>query len=147
MRILNDEYWMRLALREAQYALAEEEVPIGAVIVCADRIIGKGYNQVERLTDVTAHAEMIALTAAAHALGSKYLEECTLYVTIEPCPMCAAALRWARMGRVVYGGSDEKSGYSLFGSKMFHPRTEVVHGVMEHDCSVLMTEFFKSKRI
>jgi tRNA(adenine34) deaminase len=144
--ILNDEYWMRLALKEASYALQEDEVPIGAIIVSANRIVGKGYNQVERLIDVTAHAEMIALTAASHALGAKYLETCTLYVTVEPCPMCAAALRWARMGRVVYGAADEKSGYSLFGSSMFHPRTEVVAGLMEHDCGLMMTDFFKSKR-
>src|ERR1700679_3364907 len=102
----NDEYWMKLALKEAEYAYGDDEVPIGAVIVCNNKAIGKGYNQSERLNDVTAHAEMIAITAAANYLGAKFLEECTLYVTIEPCPMCAAALRWARIGRVVYGAAD-----------------------------------------
>jgi tRNA(adenine34) deaminase len=146
MTPFNDDYWMRMALKEANYAFEEDEVPIGAVIVCNNKIIGKGYNQTERLNDVTAHAEMLAITAAANYLGAKFLEECTLYVTIEPCPMCAAALRWARIGRVVYGAADPKAGYSQFGSKMFHPKTEVHHGTMEHDCGVLMTEFFRGKR-
>ena len=146
MTPFNDDYWMRMALKEANYAYEEDEVPIGAVIVCNNKIIGKGYNQTERLNDVTAHAEMLAITAAANYLGAKFLEECTLYVTIEPCPMCAAALRWARIGRVVYGAADPKAGYSQFGSKMFHPKTEVHHGTMEHDCGVLMTEFFRGKR-
>jgi tRNA(adenine34) deaminase len=137
MTPFNDDYWMRMALKEANYAYEEDEVPIGAVIVCNNKIIGKGYNQTERLNDVTAHAEMLAITAAANYLGAKFLEECTLYVTIEPCPMCAAALRWARIGRVVYGAADPKAGYSQFGSKMFHPKTEVHHGTME---------FFKGKR-
>ncbi len=142
----NDEYWMRLALKEAGYAYEDDEVPIGAVIVCNNKVIGKGYNQTERLNDVTAHAEMIAITAAANYLGAKFLEECTLYVTIEPCPMCAAALRWARISRVVYGAADPKAGYSQFGNKMFHPKTEISHGTLEHDCGVFMTEFFRGKR-
>lgn len=146
MILLNDEYWMRLALKEAGYAREDDEVPIGAIIVCNDKIIGKGYNQTERLNDVTAHAEMIAITAAANYLGAKFLEDCTLYVTVEPCPMCAAALRWARMSRVVYGAADPKAGYSQFGPKMFHPKTQLHHGVLEHECGVLMTEFFKAKR-
>ncbi|MBS1684708.1 MAG: nucleoside deaminase [Bacteroidetes bacterium] len=146
MILLNDEYWMRLALKEACYAREDDEVPIGAIIVCNDKIIGKGYNQTERLNDVTAHAEMIAITAAANYLGAKFLEDCTIYVTVEPCPMCAAALRWARMSRVVYGAPDPKAGYSQFGPKMFHPKTQLNHGVLEHECGVLMTEFFKSKR-
>ena len=146
MTPFNDDYWMKMALKEANYAYEEDEVPIGAVIVCNNKIIGKGYNQTERLNDVTAHAEMLAITAAANYLGAKFLEECTLYVTIEPCPMCAAALRWARIGRVVYGAADPKAGYSQFGSKMFHPKTEIHHGTMEHDCGVLMTEFFRGKR-
>ena len=137
---------MKLALKEAGYAYEDDEVPIGAVIVSNGKIIGKGYNQTERLNDVTAHAEMIAITAAANYLGAKFLEECTLYVTIEPCPMCAAALRWARIGRVVYGASDPKAGYSQFGAKMFHPKTELNHGTLEHECGVLMTEFFRGKR-
>ncbi|MBS1622670.1 MAG: nucleoside deaminase [Bacteroidetes bacterium] len=146
MILLNDEYWMHLALNEAGYAREDDEVPIGAIIVCNDKIIGKGHNQTERLNDVTAHAEMIAITAAANYLGAKFLEDCTIYVTVEPCPMCAAALRWARMSRVVYGAPDPKAGYSQFGPKMFHPKTQLHQGVLEHECSVLMTEFFKSKR-
>jgi tRNA(adenine34) deaminase len=142
----NDEYWMKQALKEAEYAYRDDEVPIGSVIVCNNKAIGKGYNQTERLNDVTVHAEMIAITAAANYLGAKFLEECTLYVTIEPCPMCAAALRWARIGRVVYGAADPKAGYSQFGKKMFHPKTEISQGILEHDCGLLMTEFFKGKR-
>ena len=146
MNLLNDEYWMRLALKEANYAREEDEVPIGAVIVCNNKIIAKGYNQTERLNDVTAHAEMIAITAAANYLGAKFLEGCTLYVTIEPCPMCAAALRWARISKVIYGAPDPKAGYTQFGAKLFHPKTEILHGTMEHECGVLMKEFFKGKR-
>jgi tRNA(adenine34) deaminase len=146
MNLLNDEYWMRMALKEANYAREEDEVPIGAVIVCNGKIIAKGYNQTERLNDVTAHAEMIAITAGANYLGAKFLEECTIYVTVEPCPMCAAALRWARISKVVYGASDPKSGYTQFGPKLFHPKTEIQHGTMEHECGVLMKEFFKGKR-
>ena len=142
----NDEYYMRLALQEATHALEEDEVPIGAIIVANGKIIGKGYNQVERLCDATAHAEMIAITAAANYLGAKFLEECTLYVTVEPCPMCAAALRWARVGKVVYGASDPKSGYSQFGTKMFHPKTEIKSDVLQVECAEMMTAFFKSKR-
>ena len=146
MNLLNDEYWMRLALKEATQAYQDDEVPIGAIIICNNKIIAKGYNQTERLKDVTAHAEMIAITAAANYLGAKFLEDCTLYVTVEPCPMCAAALRWARISRVIYGASDPKAGYSQFGAKLFHPKTEIQHGVMEHECGTLMTEFFKGKR-
>ena len=142
----DDTYWMKLALKEAMTAYEDDEVPIGAVIMCNNKIIGKGYNQTERLNDVTAHAEMIAITAAANYLGAKFLEECTLYVTIEPCPMCAAALRWARKGKVVYAAPDPKAGFSQFGKKMFHPKTELCQGVMEHECGALMTEFFKGKR-
>ena len=142
----NDEYYMRLALQEAKRAYAEDEVPIGAIIIAQDTIIGKGYNQVERLHDATAHAEMLAITAAAHYLGAKYLEECTLYVTVEPCPMCAAALRWARIGKVVYGAADPKAGYSQFGTKLFHPKTLIQSDVLEQKCGELMTSFFKAKR-
>lgn len=144
--IFSDEYFMRLALKEASYAYEEDEVPVGALMVCNNQIIGKGYNQTERLKDVTAHAEMLAITAAANYLGTKFLEECTLYVTLEPCVMCAAALRWARVGRVVYGASDEKAGFSLIQQPILHPKTEVHHGVHEHECSVLVTEFFRQKR-
>lgn len=144
--IFDDEYFMRLALKEATYAYEEDEVPVGALVVSNNRVIGKGYNQTEKLKDVTAHAEMLAITAAANYLGSKFLEECTLYVTLEPCNMCAAALRWARIGRLVYGATDPKAGFSLIGQSLLHPKTEVTKGVLEHDCSVLVTEFFRSKR-
>jgi tRNA(adenine34) deaminase len=144
--IFDDEYFMRLALKEAMYAFEEDEVPVGALVVSNNRIIGKGYNQTEKLKDVTAHAEMLAITAAANYLGSKFLEECTLYVTLEPCNMCAAALRWARIGRLVYGATDPKAGFSLIGQSLLHPKTEVTKGVLEHDCSVLVTGFFRAKR-
>ncbi|MBO7365410.1 MAG: nucleoside deaminase, partial [Bacteroidales bacterium] len=120
-----DELYMKEALREARAALAEDEIPIGAVIVCKGRIVGKGHNMTERLHDPTAHAEMIAITAATEALGGKYLNECTLYVTVEPCPMCAGALNWAQIGRIVYGAIDPKRGDSLFTPSLLHPKTEV----------------------
>ena len=141
-----DERYMRDALREAQMATAEDEVPIGAIIVCRGRIIGKGHNMTERLNDPTAHAEMIAITAATEAMGGKYLNDCTLYVTVEPCPMCAGALAWSQIGRVVYGASDPKRGFSMFSPSLMHPKTEVVSGVLAEDCSSLVTEFFRNKR-
>ncbi len=141
-----DERYIREALREAGYAASEDEVPIGAVIVCQGRIIGKGHNMTERLNDPTAHAEMIAITAATEALGGKYLNECTLYVTVEPCPMCAGALAWAQIGRVVYGAADPKRGFSLFSPSLMHPKTEVRGGVLAEECSSLVSEFFRSKR-
>lgn len=144
--IFDDEYFMRMAFKEAVYAYEEDEVPVGALVVSNNRIIGKGYNQTEKLKDVTAHAEMLAITAASSYLGSKFLEECTLYVTLEPCTMCAAALRWARIGRLVYGAADAKAGFSLISNSILHPKTEIVRGVLEHDCSVLLTNFFKAKR-
>lgn len=144
--MLNDDYYMRLALKEAQRAFDEDEVPVGALIVSNRTIIGKGYNQTERLHDVTAHAEMLAITAAANYLGSKFLEECTLYVTLEPCTMCAAALRWARVGRVVFGAADEKAGYRKFAPDVLHPKTIVEQGVLETECAQLMKDFFKAKR-
>ena len=137
---------MRDALREAQVAAAEDEVPIGAVIVCRGRIIGKGHNMTERLNDPTAHAEMIAITAATEAMGGKYLNDCTLYVTVEPCPMCAGALAWSQIGRVVYGASDPKRGFSMFSPSLMHPKTEVASGILAEDCSSLVTEFFRNKR-
>lgn len=137
---------MREALREAGYAVSEDEVPIGAVVTCRGRIIGKGHNMTERLNDPTAHAEMIAITAATEAMGGKYLNDCTLYVTIEPCPMCAGALAWAQIGRVVFGASDPKRGFSLFSPSLMHPKTEVVSGVLADECSNLVTEFFRNKR-
>ena len=137
---------MREALREAMRAAEEDEVPIGAVIVCKGRVIGKGHNMTERLNDPTAHAEMIAITAATEAMGGKYLNDCTLYVTVEPCPMWAGALAWAQTGRVVYGASDPKRGFSMFSPSLMHPKTEVVSGVLADECSGLVTEFFRNKR-
>lgn len=141
-----DEYFMKQALQEALLARKRDEVPVGAVIVCQGRIIARGHNLTETLTDVTAHAEMQAITAAAQFLGGKYLTDCTLYVTVEPCVMCAGALGWAQISRIVYGAEDDKRGYSRFAPKALHPKTEVIKGVLEEDCSKLMKEFFKSKR-
>ena len=141
-----DEKYMREALREARMAGDGDEVPIGAVVVCRGRIIARGHNMTERLHDPTAHAEMIALTAATEALGGKYLDECTLYVTVEPCPMCAAALCWAQLGRLVYGAPDPRRGYSLFSPSLLHPRTEVASGILADECSTLVKDYFKSKR-
>ena len=138
--------YMRDALREAQSALEEGEVPIGAVVVCKGRIIARGHNLTETLNDVTAHAEMQAVTAAASWLGGKYLNDCTLYVTVEPCPMCAAALNWAQVGRIVYGAADPRRGYTLFTPPLLHPRTQVTTGILSDECSALMKEFFKEKR-
>ena len=137
---------MKDALREAQAAAAKDEVPIGAVITCRGRIIGKGHNMTERLNDPTAHAEMIAITAATEAMGGKYLSDCTLYVTVEPCPMCAGALAWSQIGRVVYGASDPKRGFSQFSPSLMHPKTEVVSGVLAEECGGMVTEFFRNKR-
>ena len=137
---------MREALAEAKAALAEEEIPIGAVIVCKGRIIGKGHNMVERLHDATAHAEMIAITAATEALGGKYLQDCTLYVTVEPCPMCAAALNWSQISRIVYGAPDPRRGFSLFSPSLLHPRTEVTPGILAEECGALVQDYFKTKR-
>lgn len=135
-----------MALAQSGEAASEDEVPIGAVIVCRGRIIGKGHNMTERLKDPTAHAEMIALTSATQAMGGKYLNDCTLYVTVEPCPMCAAALCWAQIGRIVYGAADPKRGYSLFTPSLLHPKTEVTSGVLGDECSKIVTDYFKSKR-
>ncbi|MBQ7812382.1 MAG: nucleoside deaminase [Bacteroidales bacterium] len=141
-----NEKYMREALREARMAAAEDEVPIGAVVVCRGRIIGKGHNMTERLNDPTAHAEMIAITAATEAMGGKYLNDCALYVTVEPCPMCAGALAWAQIGKVVYGASDPKRGFSLFSPSLMHPKTEVVDGVLSEECGEMVSEFFRNKR-
>lgn len=142
----DDGKYMQEALREARVAGAEDEVPIGAVVVCRGRIIARGHNMTERLHDPTAHAEMIALTAATEALGGKYLDACTLYVTVEPCPMCAAALGWAQLGRLVWGAPDPRRGYTLFSPSLLHPRTEVVSGVLAEECGTLVKDYFKSKR-
>ncbi len=138
---------MQQALAQARMAFEAGEIPVGAVIVCDNRIIAKAHNQTEQLTDVTAHAEILAITAASAYLGSKYLQDCSLFVTLEPCVMCAGALAWAQIGRVVYGASDEKRGFMLHGGKsLLHPKTRLEMGIMEHECSVLMTDFFKGKR-
>lgn len=141
-----DEKYMRMALNEAERALAKREVPIGAVVVAGDRIIGRGHNLVETLGDATAHAEMQAITAAMSTLGGKYLTECTLYVTVEPCVMCGGALAWSQIGRVVYGASDPKRGYSTYSERIMHPKTEVVAGVLEEESEALMKRFFASLR-
>jgi tRNA(adenine34) deaminase len=140
-----DSKYMAEALREAKAALEEGEIPIGAVVICRGRIIGKGHNMTERLHDATAHAEMIAITAATEAMGGKYLSDCTLYVTVEPCPMCAGALNWSQIGRIVYGAIDPKRGYSLFSPSLLHPKTQVSAGVLAEECAELITGFFKDK--
>ncbi|HMG83427.1 MAG TPA: nucleoside deaminase [Ferruginibacter sp.] len=145
---MTDEQYMREALKQAQRAFEEDEVPIGAVIVMNDKIIAKGYNQVEKLTDSTAHAEIIALTTAFNFLGSKYLPDATLYVTVQPCIMCSGALYWSKIGRVVYGTEDEKNGYKRVAgnNSPFHPKTTIVGGVLQEECVQLMKDFFKAKR-
>jgi tRNA(adenine34) deaminase len=143
---VNDETYMREALREARAAADEREVPIGGVVVCGGRIIARAHNYTERLNDVTAHAEMQLIGMAADYLGGKYLNDCTLYVTVEPCPMCAAALAWAQLGRLVYGANDPKRGYTLFSPSLLHPRTEVTACILAPDCSALITDFFKNQR-
>ena len=141
-----DEKFMRMAINEAQKALKQEEVPIGAVVVCGDQVIGRGHNLVESLCDATAHAEMQAITAAASTLGGKYLKGCTIYVTVEPCIMCAGALAWSQIDRVVYGASAPKRGYSTLQGRIFHPKTVVECGVLREECEELMKEFFKTLR-
>ena len=143
---MDDNYYMKLALKEAQKAQAADEIPIGAVIVCNDQVIAKAHNLTETLTDVTAHAEMQAITAASSLLGGKYLNQCTLYVTVEPCVMCAGAIAWAQLGRLVYGASDEKRGYTVFAPHALHPKTAVTSGVLEEECAALMRQFFQGKR-
>ncbi|MFW9596689.1 MAG: nucleoside deaminase [Paludibacter sp.] len=141
-----DAYFMRQALNEAQKAAQRDEVPVGAVVVCNGHIIARGHNLTETLTDVTAHAEMQAITAAAQFLGGKYLVNCTLYVTLEPCVMCAGALGWSQVSRIVYGASDHKRGFAKFAPMALHPKTVVVAGILEAECSTLMSDFFKRKR-
>jgi tRNA(adenine34) deaminase len=142
----NDEHFMRMALREAERAFSEDEIPVGVVVVCRDQVIARGYNLTERLNDVTAHAEMQAITAAAENLGGKYLHECAVYVTLEPCVMCAGALNWAHVGRLVFGAFDEKAGYRRFGGSLLHAKTQVTGGVLEPACGDLLKAFFKKKR-
>jgi tRNA(adenine34) deaminase len=145
---MNDEHYMKLALNEAQKAFDKEEVPVGAIVVMQDKVIAKGYNQVELLNDSTAHAEILALTSAYQFLGSKYLPEATLYVTVEPCLMCSGALYWSKIGRIVFGAYDEKNGYrkSTGNNIPFHPKTVIKGGVMETECGQLMKDFFKQRR-
>jgi tRNA(adenine34) deaminase len=139
-------YYMNEALKEARLAFEHDEVPVGAILVSGNRMLAKTRNQVEQLKDVTAHAELLAITAASQGLHNKFLDQCTLYVTLEPCPMCAAALGWARIGTIFYAAQDDKRGYTLFNPNLLHPKTKVMHGLMEDECSALVTEFFKRKR-
>ncbi len=141
-----DERWMGEALKEARIAEREGEIPIGAVIVCGDKVIGRGHNETERLGDVTAHAEILAISAAAQSLGAKYLNDCTLYVTVEPCTMCAGALAWAQIGRIVYGAADERRGYARLSPSPLHPKTSVTPGIREAEAAEIMKIFFKGKR-
>lgn len=143
---MSDDDYMQMAYAEAQAAYDEDEIPVGAVVVCDGRVIASAHNQTERLGDTTAHAEMLALTAAEDELGSKYLDECTLYVTLEPCIMCAGAIGWAQVRRLVYGADDEKRGYSRFSPSPLHPKTEVTTGLMKEECEQLIKKFFKEKR-
>lgn len=140
------EHFMKEALKEAQKALSNNEIPIGAVIVCNQKIIGRGYNQVEMLNDVTAHAEMIAITSASGYLGAKYLTDCTLYVTLEPCSMCASALSWSQIPNIVFGAKDEKKGFNLITNKLLHPKTNIMGGVLEQECAYILKDFFKRLR-
>lgn len=142
----SDEYFMNKALDEAKVAFEKDEVPIGCVVVCGNRIIARSHNLTETLNDVTAHAEMQSITSAANTLGGKYLLDCTLYVTVEPCPMCAGALGWSQISRVVYGASDPKRGYTKYSKEVIHPKTEVKSGVLEEEASLLMKKFFAKKR-
>lgn len=141
-----DQTYMRKALQEAEQARNEGEIPIGAIVVCQNRIIARTHNLTETLHDVTAHAEMQAITAAANALGGKYLNDCTIYVTVEPCPMCAGALGWSQIGRIVYGATDTKKGYHLVAPNALHPKTQVLGGILEDECADIMKEFFQAKR-
>ncbi len=146
LTIFTDEYYMKEALKEAQKAFDEDEVPVGAVVVCDNKIIARAHNMTEKLNDVTAHAEMLAITSATNFLGGKYLNECSLYVTLEPCIMCGGALYWSQIKKVVYASSDLKRGFSNIEKNILHPKTEVIRGIMQQEASDLITSFFKSKR-
>ena len=137
---------MSLALKQAEHALEEEEIPVGAVVVCQGKIVAKAYNQTEMLTDVTAHAEMLAITSAAQTIGAKYLKDCTLYVTLEPCLMCAGAIYWSQLGRLVYGASEDKRGFMSKGRDVLHPKTEIMSGILAHESELLLKEFFSMRR-
>ena len=144
--MFSDKYFMSLALQQAENAFDEGEIPVGAIIVCQDQIIAKGYNQTEKLNDVTAHAEMLALTAASQKLGAKYLKDCTLYVTLEPCVMCAGAIFWSQIGRIVWGASDEKRGFQQVQFNILHPKTQVSIGILQEDCQEILKRFFARLR-
>ncbi len=146
MELYSDDYFMNEALKEARKAFDADEVPVGAVIVADKKIIARAHNFTERLIDVTAHAEMQAITAAANAIGGKYLNDCTLYVTLEPCLMCAGALQWSHITKIIYGASDEKKGFSKIHQPVLHPKTTVIKGVLENECSKILKDFFQSKR-
>ena len=146
MNPFSDDYFMKQALAEARIAAEEKEVPVGAVIVCGDRVIARAHNQTERLNDPTAHAEMLAITAATGFLGAKYLTDCCLYVTVEPCLMCAGAIGWAQLAAVIYGAADEKRGFTRFAPNALHPKTEIRRGIMENECAAEMQAFFQKKR-
>lgn len=146
IEVFTDEYFMKQAIAEAEKARESGEVPVGAIVVCDGRIIARAHNSTEQLTDVTAHAEIMAITSASSYLGNKYLKDCTLYVTLEPCFMCAGALAWAQMGRVVYGASDDKKGFMVFGKSILHPKTKVEFGICHDTCSNMMSAFFEQKR-
>lgn len=146
MELFSHEYFMKEALKEAQKAYEKDEVPVGAIVVARNMIIARAHNLTETLTDVTAHAEMQAITAAANAIGSKYLTGCTLYVTLEPCVMCAGALFWSQINEIVFGGFDDKRGYSLLSQSVLHPKTSVVSGILATECEELLKKFFKAKR-
>jgi tRNA(adenine34) deaminase len=146
MELFTDEYFMREALKEAKKAYEISEVPVGAVVVCKNRVIARAHNQTEKLTDATAHAEMLAVTSAANYLGSKYLNECTLYVTLEPCVMCAGALHWVQLQRLVFGAHDVQRGYSLVETPLLHPKTRVIKGIMAEESKVLIDDFFRRLR-
>jgi len=141
-----DAYYMGLALKQAERALEEEEIPVGAVVVCQGKIIAKAYNQTEILTDVTAHAEMIAITSAAQTIGAKYLKDCTLYVTLEPCLMCAGAIYWSQLGRLVFGANEEKRGFQQMGNRILHPKTQILGGVLAQESESLLKDFFSMRR-
>jgi len=146
VELYSDDYFMNEALKEARKAFDADEVPVGAVIVAENKIIARAHNLTERLIDVTAHAEMQAITAAANAIGGKYLNDCTLYVTLEPCIMCAGALHWSHITKIIYGASDEKKGFSKINQTILHPKTTVIKGVLENECSKILKDFFQSKR-
>ncbi|HFC01102.1 MAG TPA: nucleoside deaminase [Phaeodactylibacter sp.] len=146
LSIHSDVYFMKQALLEAQKAFDKGEIPVGAVVVCDNQIIARAHNQTQLLNDVTAHAEMIAITAAADHLGNKYLNDCTLYITLEPCPMCAGAIGWAQLGKIVYGANDDKRGFMIYGKRMLHPKTKVEFGIAHQECATLLSSFFEKKR-